>query len=134
MKFLGVAAVAASILSGVDALPRGRTVIVRPSDFEIAVLGGMTLRIDQVENKNFIAQGRGPRALARAFSKYGVAVPVELLLILREILQELGIIPEDGAAPNGIGGAGRGSGRGGRNSTMTPPMNQNLTGSATQGK
>ena len=128
MKFLNLAALAASILSAGSSariISRTRTIILKPDAFEIAVLGGQTFRVSQVPNVGFIAQGRGPRAMARAFSKYGVAVPADLLLVLEQILLELGLL-----RPNGRGGLGVGNGRGGSGNS---PVNTNLTGSASQG-
>ena len=128
MKLLNIAAVAASILSaGSQVEARVRTIIITPDAFQIAVLGGQTFRVSQVPNAGFIPIGRGPRAMARAYSKYGITIPADLLLVLQEILLELGLLRPN---PNGQGGLG-GAGRGGSGNS---PVNTNLTGTAAQGK
>ncbi|KAI0853372.1 eukaryotic aspartyl protease [Daldinia vernicosa] len=70
--------------------------------FEITTLGGMTFKISQVPNKKFYGQrkGRGSMAIARAYSKYGAAVPDDLLSTIEEILKELGLLGNGGAGNN----------------------------------
>ncbi|OTB05131.1 hypothetical protein M426DRAFT_10974 [Hypoxylon sp. CI-4A] len=67
--------------------------------FEIQTLGGMTFKINQVPNKKYYGQrkGRGSMAIARAYSKFGVAVSDDLLATIEEILKELGLLGNDGA-------------------------------------
>ncbi|KAJ9151841.1 Asp-domain-containing protein [Pleurostoma richardsiae] len=93
MKFLSIAAVAASALSSAGGLVAAAplSVVVEASKFEISVLGGATLKIPQVYNKGFIQVHRGPRALAKAYAKFGVQIPDELQQLLLEILAELGV-------------------------------------------
>ncbi|KAI2469336.1 eukaryotic aspartyl protease [Annulohypoxylon bovei var. microspora] len=71
---------------------------------KITTLGGMTFKIDQVQNKKYYGQrkGRGAMAIARAYSKYGSAVSDDLLSSIEEILKELGLL--------GITGAGNSTG------------------------
>jgi hypothetical protein len=102
MRLSYTTAVAASILSSaglVAAAPRLNAPV------EIAVLGGSTFRLHQKANPHFRAIGRGPRAIAKAYQKFGVAVPDSLLEVLLEILQQLGI-----TIPNLEGGQGDGNG------------------------
>ena len=115
MKFNSVtAAVAASFLSSgglVAASPLKFThdvVVVEPSKFEVSVLGGNTLKIKQVYNKGFISAHRGPRALAKAYNKFGVELSTDLLDLLNEILEELGLKPAAGAGTNETANADQG--------------------------
>ncbi len=139
MKFAGAAAaVAASVLSSsglVAALPL--SVVVSPEQFGVAVLGGQTFTVGQVANENFITQQKGPRALAKVYAKFGASVPDELIQLLLQLLEELGIqIPGLGngaGAGSGAGsgaGAGKGSGRGSGNrpSNKTSSSNQGMCG------
>lgn len=107
------AAVAASILSSaglVAAAPRATSNAL--TEVEISVLGGTTFRIQQTPNAKFQPYGRGPRELAKAYQKYGAAVPDDLLQTILQILGELGITASgrsgDGADDNGNGTAGEG--------------------------
>lgn len=110
---LTTTAIAASILSSaglVGAAPK-----VKANSFaalEISVLGGSTFKLHQAPNPNFRALGRGPRALAKAYQKYGVSFPDNLLEIVLEILKELGITTSGqgagGAGSNGAASAGQG--------------------------
>ncbi|KAI2616076.1 eukaryotic aspartyl protease [Hypoxylon sp. NC1633] len=70
--------------------------------FEITTLGGMTFKINQVPNKKFYGQhkGRGSMAIARAYSKYGLAIPDDLLSTIEQILEELGLLGNNGAGNN----------------------------------
>lgn len=67
--------------------------------FQITTLGGMTFKIQQVPNKKFYGQrkGRGSMAIARAYSKYGAAIPDDLLSTIQQILEELGLLGNNGA-------------------------------------
>lgn len=69
--------------------PRSRSFTVSPSLFEIAVLGGSTVRVNQVPNVNFFQGRRGPMALANAYRKFGLAVPQELLDVIEAIIAEI---------------------------------------------
>ncbi|KAI1761804.1 eukaryotic aspartyl protease [Hypoxylon sp. FL1150] len=66
--------------------------------FEIQTLGGMTFKVDQVPNMKFSGQrkGRGPVAIARAYLKYGAAIPDSLLLTIQQLLGELGLAGNTG--------------------------------------
>lgn len=115
MKFNSLtAAVAASFLSSgglVAASPlkfEHDVVVVEPSKFEVSVLGGNTLKIKQVYNKGFISAHRGPRALAKAYNKFGAELSTDLLDLLNEILAELGLKPVGGAGTNETANADQG--------------------------
>ncbi|KAI1414937.1 eukaryotic aspartyl protease [Hypoxylon sp. FL1857] len=58
---------------------------------EVTTLGGMTFKVNQVPNKNYLGQrkGSGAIAIARAYSKYGAPVPDNLLATVEAILKEL---------------------------------------------
>jgi hypothetical protein len=116
MKSSSVAAAAVQILASAGLATAG-LFTVSPAEFSISTLGGNTFRLPQVYNENFIQAGRGPRAMAKAFAKFGAEIPPELLLILEELLAELGLsITGLGGHRNGTGsGSGRGSGSGGGN-------------------
>ncbi|KAI1398785.1 Asp-domain-containing protein [Hypoxylon fuscum] len=59
----------------------------------------MTFKISQVPNKKFYGQrrGRGSMAIARAYSKFGQAVPDDLLTTIEQILEELGLLGNTGS-------------------------------------
>jgi hypothetical protein len=117
MKFSVLAAVAAIVPSFTEVA--AAPAILRPATrldvFQVATLGGATFRIQQVPNKSFIfGARRGPIALARAYSKFGIAIPPDLLSIIEAILKDLGLTL---AKPNA--GAGKGA-RPGTNTTVAP--------------
>ncbi|KAK3694056.1 aspartic peptidase domain-containing protein [Podospora appendiculata] len=105
MKLLSLAGVTASLLSSaglVNGAPR--ITVVHPKDFTISTLGGNTFKIAQVHNEKFNPVGKGPRALAKVYQKYGLDFPPELLAILEEILIQLGLSlpkPAKGRVGNG---------------------------------
>lgn len=113
------AAVAASILSSaglVAAAPRAKA--NSATTIEISVLGGSTFKIHQAPNSNFRTKGQGPRALAKAYQKYGVSIPDDLLEIVLQILKDLGInVP--GRAGGGADGNGTTTVGQGRSSSQT---------------
>ncbi|KAI1209689.1 eukaryotic aspartyl protease [Annulohypoxylon truncatum] len=76
---------------------------------QITTLGGMTFKINQVQNKKYYGarKGRGAMAIARAYSKYGAAVSDDLLSSIEEILKELGLLGNAGAS-NSTGTDGQG--------------------------
>jgi hypothetical protein len=80
--------------------------------FEISTLGGIAFKIHQVPNQKFYGarKGRGAMALAKAYSKYGVAVPDDLISYIEQILEELGL----------------GQNPGGGNNTSTSPQGEKL--------
>lgn len=86
MRSFKVAAVAASLLSS-SGLVAGAPLILE----EITVLGGETFKLNQVLNENFNTAYQGPRALAKAYQKYGVTIPAALMTVLQKILQEMGV-------------------------------------------
>ncbi|KAJ8113912.1 hypothetical protein ONZ43_g5034 [Nemania bipapillata] len=67
--------------------------------FEISTLGGLTFKISQVPNKKFYGarKGRGAMAIARAYSKYGAAIPDDLLSYIQKLLEELGLLQNPGS-------------------------------------
>ncbi|KAK4216041.1 hypothetical protein QBC37DRAFT_106610 [Rhypophila decipiens] len=91
MKLNGVSAFAASLL--LSAVPfasaRPRVVQVNPSDLAITTLGGKSFKVSQVYNTNFSQKGKGPRAVAKVYQKYGLDVPQNLVQILQALLKEL---------------------------------------------
>ncbi|OAA62653.1 eukaryotic aspartyl protease [Niveomyces insectorum RCEF 264] len=119
------AAVAASLLSlssGVLAAALPRNFVVTKDMLEISVLGGQTIKASQVLNPGFRSVGRGPRALAKAYSKFGVQISPELLLILEELLAALGFTIAGTGAGTGTNGGNNGGG-----------INANQSTSASQG-
>lgn len=128
MKYINVAALTVGLASAAPAKqPSAFEGLVSKtaeevSDFEVQVLGGMTLRAPQVYNTNFIQMKRGPRAYVQSLRKYsafGATIPPNLLQIIDEILGELGLgdLLGDGTGTGtGTGtGAGTGKGNGGNN-------------------
>ncbi|KAK3941528.1 aspartic peptidase domain-containing protein [Diplogelasinospora grovesii] len=103
MKFFHHAAAAASLAGLAVAAPR--VIEIGPADFSISVLGGSTYKLPQVYNEHFRQVGKGPRAIAKVYQKFGIEFPPELLAILEQLLEELGItIP--GITNGGKGGSG----------------------------
>lgn len=97
MKFSAFVAVAAGLAA---AAPR-----INLPALEVAVLGGSAFKVNQVPNKNYKTLYRGPRALAKAYQKFGVPIPSDLLQLLQQILTDLGIsIPGQGGLNGGLGG------------------------------
>ncbi|TID06877.1 Aspartic protease pep1 [Colletotrichum higginsianum] len=87
MRFTNPAAVAAVIPFA------ARLVDAAPSKMEIATLGGAAFRIEQVPNPDFYyGSRRGPIALARAYSKFGQQIPDDLLSLIDQILDDLGLL------------------------------------------
>jgi len=127
MKFPILAALAASIpfLGGsVDAAP---LLIIgnKAGVFQIATLGGAAFRIKQVPSTSFqFGSRRGPVALARAYSKFGVAIPPDLLSIIEAILEELGLLQLGGIGQGG-NGRGKGSANGPARTNGTQGINAN---------
>ncbi|KAI1419948.1 eukaryotic aspartyl protease [Xylaria sp. FL1777] len=100
MRFHHGAVVAAAFVAEnlVLAAPTEKRGILGPL-FEISTLGGMTFKINQVPNQKFYGarKGRGAMAMAKAYSKYGAAIPDDLLSYIEQILEELGLIQQPGA-------------------------------------
>lgn len=103
MKITSTAAAAAAFVvcsqDFASASPVGGRVQKRDTIYEITTLGGMTFKISQVPNKKFYGQrrGRGSMAIARAYSKFGQAVPDDLLTTIEQILEELGLLGNTGS-------------------------------------
>lgn len=93
ISILGAAAAVAPFMR-VSAAPAGL--------LDVAVLGGNTFRAPQVESTSFISGSkRGVIALASAYSKFNVALSDELLQLIEEILEELGLLQPNGSAGSG---------------------------------
>ncbi|KAK4192837.1 aspartic peptidase domain-containing protein [Podospora australis] len=93
MRFNSFAIAATSLLSAssVSAIPRPHVIEVNPSDIKPRNLQGRAFKISQVTNVHFHQHGKGPRALAQVYEKYGLEIPEDLLVILRKIMEDLGI-------------------------------------------
>lgn len=102
------------------------------SNFEVATLGGMTLRADQVYNEKFMGAGRGPRAYVqslRKFSQFGATIDPSLQCIVESILQELGLGGATGSSNcAATPGTGAGTGTGTGSGTGTRPTGTRPTG------
>ncbi|KAI0857495.1 eukaryotic aspartyl protease [Xylaria cubensis] len=83
------------------AAPTGKRGIFNPL-FEVTTLGGMTFKLNQVPNQKFsgVRKGRGAMAMAKAYTKYGAAVPDDLLSYIDQLLEELGLLQQPGAGNN----------------------------------
>jgi hypothetical protein len=92
MKFTALA-FAASLVAPALVAGAPRVVQVHPSDIRPRRAGGSRFKLPQVYNENFKQHGKGPRALAKVYEKYGVEMPQELVQVLQKILEELGIEP-----------------------------------------
>ena len=125
------------------ALPAGALAAAISKNFEltkemleISVFGGQTIKAPQVANAGFHSMGRGPRALAKAYAKFGVEISPELLLILEELLEALGLATA--GSGNGKGGSGRGSGTGsgtgsgGGKNNQSAPASQGMVAAVPQ--
>lgn len=121
MKYVNLAAVAAGLATAAPAKgPSAFEGLVSKtaeevSEFEVQVLGGMTLRAPQVYNTNFIQTKRGPRAYVQSLRKYsafGATIPPNLLQIIDEILGELGLGDILGGGTGSGTGTGTGAGKG----------------------
>ncbi|KAI8947204.1 eukaryotic aspartyl protease [Xylaria longipes] len=104
MRFHHGAVVAASFSftrNLVSAAPTEKRGVLGPL-FEVSTLGGMTFKLNQVPNQKFSGarKGRGAMAMAKAYTKYGAAVPDDLLSYIEQLLEELGLIQQPGAGKN----------------------------------
>ncbi|KAK9425762.1 hypothetical protein SUNI508_03123 [Seiridium unicorne] len=63
---------------------------------EISTLGGMTFKIHQQPNKAFSGVRKGPLAIAKAYAKFGVSFPDDLLSVIEQLLEELGLSKSTG--------------------------------------
>ncbi|KAK4128842.1 acid protease [Parathielavia appendiculata] len=86
-------AFAASLAGPVLVAGAPRVVQVHPSDIRPRRVGGARIKLPQVHNDNFRQHGKGPRALAKVYEKYGIEMPQELVVVLQKILEDLGIEP-----------------------------------------
>ncbi|KAI0505701.1 eukaryotic aspartyl protease [Xylaria bambusicola] len=98
IRHSSVAAAALVARGLVWAAPTEKRGILDPL-FEVSTLGGMTFKINQVPNQKFYGarKGRGAMAMAKAYSKYGAAIPDDLLSYLQQLLEELGLLEQPGA-------------------------------------
>lgn len=115
MRFITIAALAVSALSQNVVVTTTTTTapLTLEEILQITTLGGMTFRVLQEPNQKYTGVRRGPLAMARAYSKYGVAFPDDLLAAIERLLEELGL---SNGAGNGAGG------NGGNNSTSGQGM------------
>ncbi|KAK7984033.1 TOM complex component Tom7 [Apiospora arundinis] len=104
MKSITFAALAASVLSQNVVVTTTTTTspLTLEEILQITTLGGMTFRVPQVPNQRYTGMRRGPLAMARAYSKYGIAFSDDLLAAVERLLVELGLISNGG----GSGGEG----------------------------
>ena len=85
MKF-GVFALAASLVAAAP-----RVVRVDPSDLKPRNIGGSRIKLPQVHNHKFKQHGKGPRALAKVYRKFNIELPQDLVDVLQQIMQDLGL-------------------------------------------
>jgi len=105
MKFSILSAAAAGLVAAAPS-KRGNA-----GALEVAVLGGSTFKVHQVLNTNYRTLHRGPRALGQAYLKFGSEIPPDLLLVLEQVLIDLGItVPGGGKGINGGKGVNGGAG------------------------
>lgn len=78
-------AVAASILSSAN-LCSARNIIESVLLDLVPSSLGSTFRVPQVHNENFVQHGRGPRAVAKTYQKYGVEIPDNLVTVLQNLV------------------------------------------------
>lgn len=104
MKFIIIAALAVSALSQNVVVTTITTTasLTLEEILQITTLGGMTFRVLQAPNQKYTGIRRGSLAMARAYSKYGVTFPDDLLAAIEQLLQELGL--SNNGAGNGVGG------------------------------
>ena len=96
MKFAALA-LAASLVA---AAPR---VVHNPSDIKPRRIGGGRIKIPQVHNHKFKQHGKGPRALAKVYRKFDIELPSDLVDVLQQIMQDLGLPVPAKKASSGFG-------------------------------
>lgn len=112
MKLTSLAAATASLLASANiAVAAPRVVQVNAADLKYSTLGGKTFKVSQVYNNGFRQRGKGPRAVAKAYQKYGLEIPPQLLDILQSLLEDLGVEIQ-GVSGGGSGRNGKGNGNG----------------------
>lgn len=85
MRFSSVAGVA------IPALLQVELASASPFQFDVygvSTLGGMTFKINQVPNQAYTGRRKGPLAIAKAYSKFGVSYPDELVTVLEKLVKE----------------------------------------------
>ncbi|KAK8075019.1 aspartic peptidase domain-containing protein [Apiospora hydei] len=100
MKSIIFAALAASVLSQ-NIVVTTTAPLTLDDILQITTLGGMTFRVRQEPNQKYTGMRKGPLAMARAYSKYGVEFTDDLLAAIERLLEELGL---------GNNGSGNGAG------------------------
>lgn len=102
MKLLGLAAAAAS----------AGLVAAAPKGYKVSTLGGATFSVPQVYNDHYSQIGKGPRALAKIYQKYGMEMPAGLVstldVISKKIAAKYGADLAARAAANDTAGTGKG--------------------------
>ena len=103
MKLVTFAALAASVLSQNVVVTTITTTspLTLEDILQITTLGGMTFRVPQVPNSRYTGMRRGPLAMARAYSKFGLEFPDDLLAAIERLLEELGL--SNNGSGNGAG-------------------------------
>lgn len=94
MKFSSSVVLATAVSLGRDGIASAaptKTKVIKIDLSGVSVLGGMTFKIHQQPNKAFSGIRKGPLALARAYSKFGAALPDDLLSVVEQLLEELGL-------------------------------------------
>ncbi|KAK8016186.1 endothiapepsin [Apiospora rasikravindrae] len=103
MKSIIFAALAASVLSQDIVVTTTTTTapLTLEEILQITTLGGMTFRVQQEPNQKYTGMRKGPLAMARAYSKYGVKFTDDLLAAIERLLEELGL--SNNGSGNGAG-------------------------------
>ncbi len=99
MKFAALA-LAASLVAAAP-----RVAQVNPSDIKHVKprkIGTGRIKVPQVHNHKFKQHGKGPRALAKVYRKFDIELPSDLVDVLQQIMQDLGL-PVPAKASTGFG-------------------------------
>ncbi len=100
MKFAALA-LAASLVAAAP-----RVAQVNPSDvkhMKPRKIGTGRIKVPQVHNHKFKQHGKGPRALAKVYRKFDIELPSELVDVLQQIMQDLGLPVPAKKASSGFG-------------------------------
>ncbi|KAK0667165.1 aspartic peptidase domain-containing protein [Cercophora samala] len=89
MKFW-TAVAAASLFTASEVAAAPQAIQARPSDLKSRNIEGRSFKLAQIKNVHFNQHGKGPRALAAVYEKYDIELPETLLMVLRQILLDIG--------------------------------------------
>lgn len=89
MKFWAAVA-AVSLLTASEAAAAPQVLQANPSDVKSRNIEGRSFKLAQIKNVHFNQHGKGPRALAAVYEKYDIELPETLLMVLRQILLDIG--------------------------------------------